>query len=250
MIWKTQICSAIAAWLVAAPGLLGSPAEDFKTGNLLYDAGNFSEAIAAYEKIQPKTAHVYFNLGNAYFRAGQLGKAVLNYERARLLSPRDPDILANLRFAEQRLDVQEANTPAQPMARLLRTATLSRTLNEWAAYEVAGLWLTAIGIAVWIWFPKGRGLTLTVSAVAFLWFAATASLLAYRAVGQRTSPTAVVLEKNIEARFAPLADATVHFKLTEGTEVAIKEDRGQWLFVQRADGQQGWVRSEALERID
>ena len=35
----------------------------------------------------------------------------------------------------------------------------------------------------------------------------------------------------------------------EGTKVAVREDRGQWLFVERADGQQGWVKTEALGRV-
>src|SRR5271165_5453454 len=39
-----------------------------------------------------------YNLANSYARAGKPGLAVLNYERARLLAPNDPDIQANLRF--------------------------------------------------------------------------------------------------------------------------------------------------------
>jgi SH3-like domain-containing protein len=37
--------------------------------------------------------------------------------------------------------------------------------------------------------------------------------------------------------------------LVEGTKIAIREDRGQWLLVERADGQQGWVRKEAAELV-
>jgi hypothetical protein len=39
-----------------------------------------------------------YNLANAYARAGKPGMAVLNYERARLLAPNDPDIEANLNY--------------------------------------------------------------------------------------------------------------------------------------------------------
>src|SRR5439155_26228316 len=95
MIWNVLICSLALT--------------DFKAANALYDAGKFAEAASAYEKIEPKTASVYFNLGNACFRQDKLGWAVLNYERARRLEPRDPDILANLKFAAQRLGVDEAN---------------------------------------------------------------------------------------------------------------------------------------------
>ena len=50
-----------------------------------------------------------YNLANAYARAGQPGLAVLNYERARLLTPGDPDIQANL-LAVRR----SAGLPAEP----------------------------------------------------------------------------------------------------------------------------------------
>jgi len=50
-----------------------------------------------------------YNLANAYARAGQPGLAVLNYERAGLLSPGDPDIEANL-LAVRR----SAGLPAEP----------------------------------------------------------------------------------------------------------------------------------------
>ncbi len=65
-----------------------------------------------------------------------------------------------------------------------------------------------------------------------------------------TTPHAVVVTRQAEARFAPLPDSTVHVRLLEGTEISVLEDRGQWLLVERADGQQGWVAREAIELIN
>ena len=47
------------------------------------------------------SAAALYNLGNAYARAGKPGLAVLNYERAALLAPDDPDIAANLHFVQR-----------------------------------------------------------------------------------------------------------------------------------------------------
>ena len=47
-----------------------------------------------------------YNLGNAYARAGKPGMAVLNYERASLLAPNDPDIEANLRAVREPLHLR------------------------------------------------------------------------------------------------------------------------------------------------
>src|SRR5438093_4187938 len=121
MIWNVLICSLALT--------------DFKAANALYDAGEFTKAASAFEKIEPKTASVYFNLGNAFFRQDKVGLALLNYERARRLAPRDPDILANLKFGEQRLGVDELSTPPTPYRRFLRSAVASRTPEEWSRYE-------------------------------------------------------------------------------------------------------------------
>ena len=47
------------------------------------------------------SAAALYNLANAYARSGKPGFAVLNYERARLLDPNDPDIDANLRHVRE-----------------------------------------------------------------------------------------------------------------------------------------------------
>src|ERR1700690_263593 len=115
-------CKAIAiVWLLGLSTALAGPVDDFKAANQLYDASKFAEAAATYEKIEPKTAHVYYNLGNAWFRQNKLGLAILNYARANRLAPRDPDILANLKFAQQRLGVDDINTPPRATQRFLRS---------------------------------------------------------------------------------------------------------------------------------
>jgi len=97
---------------------------------------------------------VYYNLGNACFRQGKLGFAILNYEQARRLAPRDPDILANLRFAEQRLGVDEVNASPRAVARFVRSAIESRTATEWSVYELAALWLTVLAVGAYIYFRR------------------------------------------------------------------------------------------------
>src|ERR1039458_3014626 len=105
----------ILVWLLGLSAAIAAPSDDLKAANQLYDAGKFAEAAAAYQKIEPKTAEVYHNLGNAWFRENKLGLAILNYAQPRRLAPRDPDILAHLKFAQQRLGVDDVNTPPRAM---------------------------------------------------------------------------------------------------------------------------------------
>ena len=247
---RRYIYSAIVlVRLLGSTTALAAPGDDFKAANELYDAGKFAEAAAAYEKIEPKTAHVYYNLGNAWFRENKLGLALLNYARARRLAPRDPDILANLKFAQQRLGVDEINTPPRASQRLLRSIVDACTASEWSVGEVAGLWLLALAIGMRVYFPKIRTAFLIIAGAGSIGFGFSAFALGYQVINDHAAPEAVIVAGETEARFAPVADSTVHFRLAEGTQVAIREDRGQWLFVERADGQQGWVKSEALGRI-
>jgi hypothetical protein len=247
---KRYIYSAIV--LVRLFGLsaaIAAPSDDFTAANQLYNDGKFIEAAAVYEKIEPKTAHVYYNLGNAWFRQNKLGLAILNYAQARRLAPRDPDIVANLKFAQQRLGVDEINAPPRALQRLLRSIIGSRTASEWSAGELVGLWLLALAIGTRVYFPKLRTGVLIIAVVGFVGFGFSTFALSYQVIGDRTTPQAIVATGETEARFAPVPDSTVHFRLAEGTQVSIREDRGQWLYVERADGQQGWIKSEAVGRI-
>jgi SH3 domain-containing protein len=236
-------------WLLGLSAAIASPGDDFKAANQLYDSGKFAEAAAAYEKIEPKTAHVYYNLGNAWFRQNKLGLAILNYARASRLAPRDPDILANLKFAQQRLGVDEINTPPHATQRLLHSVIDGCTASEWSAGEVVALWLLLLAIGARIYFPKICSGVLIIAAVSFIGFGFTTFALSYQVINDHAAPQAIVVAGEAEARFAPVPDSTVHFRLAEGTRVIIREDRGQWLFVERADGQEGWIKTEAVGRI-
>ena len=70
--------------------------------NERFERGEYSEAAQQYESLIDhgySDLTLYFNLGNAYLESDDLGRAILNYLRALVLSPRDPDILTNLDLA-------------------------------------------------------------------------------------------------------------------------------------------------------
>jgi hypothetical protein len=131
----------------------------------------------------------------------------------------------------------------------LRSVIESCTANEWSAGELVGLWLLALAIGACVYLPKARTALLVIVVAGSLVFGFSSFALSNQVISNHTAPHAIVVAGETEARFAPLSDSTVHFRLAEGTRVSIREDRGQWLFVERADGQQGWVKAEAIGRI-
>ena len=65
---------------------------------------DYLKAAAIYESIRAGgvvSGAVLYNQGNAYMRAGQRGRAVAAYREATRYRPRDPYLLANLKFALQ-----------------------------------------------------------------------------------------------------------------------------------------------------
>ena len=67
-----------------------------------YIQGDYLTAISNYEWIienQGVNATLYMNLGNCWLKRDEVAKAILNYERAYLLDPSDPDIRFNLELA-------------------------------------------------------------------------------------------------------------------------------------------------------
>ena len=67
-----------------------------------YIQGDYLTAIGIYESIienQGVNATLYMNLGNCWLKRDEVAKAILNYERAYLIDPSDPDIRFNLELA-------------------------------------------------------------------------------------------------------------------------------------------------------
>ena len=76
--------------------------ETFFKANQAYREGHFQEAIDGYLHLirsGKEGGPAYYNLGNAYLKTDQLGRAIWAYERAFLLTPRDPDLRFNLSHA-------------------------------------------------------------------------------------------------------------------------------------------------------
>jgi hypothetical protein len=81
-----------------------------------------------------------YNLANAYARQGKPGMAVLNYERASLLSPNDPDIDANLSYVRAALHL-----PAPSRSRFDR---MVRIASPFVLSWIGVIGLVIMGVSV------------------------------------------------------------------------------------------------------
>ena len=92
-----------------------------------------------------------FNLANAYARDGRPGMAVLNYERARLLAPNDPDIRANLRFVRT-----TATLPPITGTWFERQASKLASPNALFWFGCAGVLMVGVSLLLSRQYPRRR----------------------------------------------------------------------------------------------
>jgi SH3-like domain-containing protein len=186
------------------------------------------------------SADTLYNLANSYARAGKPGQAVLNYERAALLSPNDPDINANLEYVRA-----TAHVPTESPTRLARIAL--------AVGPTSAAWLGVIGIALLgggLLTHKGtsryRGLrtgsillgigliSLTVSNALFLWPRIHA---------------AVVLVNQTPARVSPVPMGDTAFELREAETVTMTSEHEEFVLIRTRSGRTGWVARANLDTV-
>ena len=127
--------------------------EQMQTANDAFQAKNYAKAIETYEALLAADAHsyvLYYNLGNSYYRSGEIGRAILNYERAQLYQPNDPDVQHNLMVARQQLVDDLDILPDFFLWRWWRSASLRLSSRGWSLVGLLLLWVGISGLIWWM----------------------------------------------------------------------------------------------------
>jgi len=173
-----------------------------------------------------------YNLGNSYARAGKPGLAVLNYERASLLAPDDPDIEANLRYVRE-----GAHLPVEPRSTWQRVVTVgSPTL--WSLLGALGVLLLGCALLAGERYPAHRWKRRAAALVGFVLLGATAG---NALVLWPTLHAAVIVTGATPVQVSPVPMGDQLFTLPEGETVTITAEHEDFVLVQTATGRKGWV---------
>jgi hypothetical protein len=228
-------------------GLLAlGPRAAYNQGNRLYAQKDYAGATLAYrEALQGgHDPRVHYNLGNALFKSGKIGEAILHYRRAHALAPRDRDIADNLAFARAyRLD--KLPSTQNPLTRVIdrtfhwlsrREAALGAALLAAVAGLALAMWI------VWRWTAAG------VAAVGLGALAAFCFVTQQVWGAEVNAQPAVVVVPEVNALSGPGEEFKQILLLHDGTEVRIRESRGDYDLVQ-VPGGGGWVRKGAVEGV-
>ncbi len=242
------LCLLMAAHM--ANGADAPAPSAFAKAGALYDAGNFSEAAATYQRevhAGHYSANLFFDLGNTYYRLGDLGRAVINYQRALLLEPGHAEARANLAYVRGKTATRMV-PPADPSGQL-RAALETSDVNVYAILAAVSGWLAVFGVCLGVLTRRRRLAGWLMVGMMLPVFASCTAVLLWLGQGRKSPERAIILKDQTPAHYAPADSAKVITKLPVGDEVRVLSERGAWVYAQLPDGARAWVLADTVERI-
>lgn len=223
-------------------------------GDSAYVRQQYQQAIADYEALLKKgvSADVYYNLGNAYYRTDNITRAVINYERALLLSPGDPDIRVNLQLARSKTIDKIIPESEMFFVTWYRSLVNIMSVDGWATMSLVSLAIAIILALCYlfsgrVWMQK----TGFFGAFAMIVIFGLSNLFAWQQKDQLINRTgAIVISPAAAVKSTPANGGTDLFIIHEGTKVEITDSSmKEWKEVRIADGKEGWIKASMIEMI-
>ena len=219
-------------------------------GNSYYEKGEIESAIAAYEKVlatEMVSPALHYNLGCAYFSEKEYGKAILQFEKARQLSPRDPDILHNLEYS--RLFLKDRFELPEPMPFIAWFKALRKVLSlaELKFLEVVLFSLLILGVILYRLNRRnslGR-MFMTLSIISGMLLLVVGGWLVDRSIALKERH-AILLVDEAKVTSAPIPGSSTLFVIHEGTSAEILDATDTWYEIRLEDGKTGWIIHEAV----
>lgn len=221
-------------------------AASFESANQQFKAGDFAGSVTSYEKIISDTGPnvaTYYNLGNAYQSLKQYGPAILAYERARLISPRDPDLLANLALARKAAGSYEETG---------RLPWLDRLLTYFSRQEISWIVVSSAVILGLLFLVNGivrlpRRLLVSITLVAGLVLLTSASLLYLR---RGEASDGIILTDQASILLSPFENAESIGSASPGRRVIMGQKKGGFHYVEIPGGSlRGWVSNRDVSPV-
>lgn len=224
----------------------------FREGVRLHATGGesrapFRTAAALFEELRRRGINnplLYRNLGNAHLLAGELPRAILSYRRGLRLAPHDRDLEEGLAGAREKVvyqaDSRLGRQPPDP-----RPPWLPRAGDGWLFAAALGSYsLACVAGTRWLMVRRGRWLGAAAGGFAGATLLAGWLALDVRAAGEDSSrPLVVIADDGVLLRkgnglaYPPRYETPVN----RGVEARLLFERGDWLQIELAGGEVGWV---------
>lgn len=209
----------------------------------------YRKALIRFEKLVQDgvvNGKLYYNLANTYFQLHDLGRAIVNYRRALAYLPDDDNLRQNLRYAESqqpdRIEPQQETMIAKTLFFWhydfsVRFRLLLLTLANAAFWGILALKLFR---RLGLWWPLAVALTLCLMMGGSLVY----ERINHHAAGVLTSAETTARKGDGQA-YSPSFNTPLH----AGILFSLVEKRGEWLYIELADGRRCWVPADSAEMI-
>jgi tetratricopeptide (TPR) repeat protein len=210
----------------------------------------FQAAAEGFEELRNRgfgNSALLHDEGNAWLLAGDLPRAILAYRRALRVAPNDRATRENLQYARSQVNYPAASNLGRPRndpwpSWLPRPTRVPLVILALATY--------ALGCGVMTrWWMTRRGGLLRRACLAFLVAAAAGVglvILENRQADEALHPLVVIADDGVLLRqgnglsYPPRYETPLH----RGVEARLLIERGEWLKIELAGGETGWVPRE------
>ncbi|MEZ4979131.1 MAG: tetratricopeptide repeat protein [Chitinophagales bacterium] len=222
----------------------------FESANAAYETGNYTEAIVQYQELVDQSfqsKNLFYNLGNAYFKNNELALSILYLEKAQKLAPGDDNIQHNLRLAY--LNTSDKIEPLPELFFILwwKRFLSSKTASQWAKLGLLFSFIAFISFAI-IRIRK-NWLLKVLASFSVVCFLAFTSLAFLKNSYDKSHEYAIVMQDDVQLLSAPNSSGKELFRVNQGLKVRRIESIDTWTKLRLEDGNEAWVKSEAIASI-
>jgi len=226
----------------------------FEEASELYQNQEYTKAINLYDSLLnsgTESFELYYNMGNAYYQKEDYASAILNYMKAKKIDPNDEDLEYNLALANLRIADKIDPLPTFVLKQWWMNFINFFSEKQWTIINLI-FWALAMVLA-YIFFTTSGGsrkkavfwIGITMLIISFV--TGLAGYKQYQNTIQHKA--AIVMTPTVNIKSSPDEESSTVFVIHQGTKVSIKVKIKDWYQIKIANGNQGWIKVEDVEKI-
>lgn len=226
----------------------------FNEGNKAYNAADYENAISLYEqtiKMGNHSAELYYNLGNANYRLNKVAESIYYFEKAKLMRPKDKDILTNSAFANNMTIDAIEKIPISQIDQINKFIIGIFSFEIWTYFTLILLWIFTILFLGYLFFIRTilKRRFFFSSLGILLLFIFSFSITYSIDQNEKNRKFAILFSKQIDIWSEPNQQGDRLFVLHEGTKVQLLDSLEEWQKIRIANGSEGWIKEALFKKI-
>ena len=241
----------ITLWLSILLGLtLQAQQDQFEQAVMAFNKGSYQESVDLLENISKgdtESVELCYNLGLSHLKLNNLGEGIANLRRTLILSPNHSDARFALDIAKGKISTPITEIPDFILYQAYTDMARSVSINTWVSIQMIGLFGLILLIYLLLFKYSSRKLMLyiaiAVTALLTVWSFTNAAYLRNTAI----NPNLVVIGQEQTEIFIGADDRSeVLVVVGEGVTARIVDDLADWVKIELADKDIGWVQKNKV----